>query len=58
MRRPGLFLLLLLLMASLWAPGVVQAQVKRCTAADGSLVYTDRKCATTSAPANALAPCR
>ena len=44
MRRPGLFLLLLLLMASLWAPGVLQAQVKRCTAADGSLVYTDRRC--------------
>jgi len=42
MHRPAL--LLLLLIASLLAPGVVQAQVKRCTAADGSLVYTDRTC--------------
>ena len=36
--------LLLLLVASLFAPEVVHAQVKRCTAADGSVVYTDRKC--------------
>jgi hypothetical protein len=42
MHRPAL--LLLLLIAGLLAPGAVQAQVKRCTAADGSLVYTDRKC--------------
>lgn len=41
MHRPAL---LLLLIAGLLAPGAVQAQVKRCTAADGSLVYTDRKC--------------
>ena len=42
MHRPAL--LLLLLLVCLPAPGNVQAQVKRCTAADGSLVYTDRKC--------------
>ncbi|MEF9978590.1 MAG: hypothetical protein RR969_07780 [Thermomonas sp.] len=42
MHRPAL--LLLLLVACLLAPGVVHAQVKRCAAADGSLVYTDRKC--------------
>ena len=41
MHRPAL---LLLLIAGLLAPGTVLAQVKRCTAADGSLVYTDRKC--------------
>ena len=42
MHRPAL--LLLLLIAGLFAPGIVHAQVKRCTAADGTLVYTDRKC--------------
>ena len=42
MHRPAL--LLLLLIAGLLAPDAVLAQVKRCTAADGSLVYTDRKC--------------
>lgn len=42
MHRRGL--LLLLLIACLPTPGVVRAQVKRCTAADGSLVYTDRTC--------------
>lgn len=42
MHRPAL--LLLLLIACLLAPGVVHAQVRHCTAADGSLVYTDRKC--------------
>lgn len=42
MHRPAL--LLLLLIAGLLAPDAVLAQVKRCTAADGTLVYTDRKC--------------
>lgn len=37
-------LLLLLLLAALLAPSAVAAQVRHCTAADGSLVYTDRKC--------------
>jgi len=41
MHRPAL--LLLLLTAVLLAP-TVRAQVRHCTAADGSLVYTDRKC--------------
>ena len=35
---------LLLLAACACAPRVAQAQVRRCTAADGSLVFTDRKC--------------
>lgn len=42
MHRPAL--LLLLSIAGLLAPDAVLAQVKRCTAADGTLVYTDRKC--------------
>ena len=42
MHRPAL--LLLLLIAGLLAPDAAPAQVKRCTAADGTLVYTDRKC--------------
>ncbi len=42
MHRPAL--LLLLPIAGWLAPGIVHAQVKHCTAADGSLVYTDRKC--------------
>ena len=42
MHRPAL--LLLLLIAGLLAPDAARAQVKRCTAADGTLVYTDRKC--------------
>ena len=42
MRRPAL--LLLLSIACLLAPGAVLAQVKRCTATDGTLIYTDRKC--------------
>jgi len=42
MHRPAL--LLLLFLACLCAPRVVHAQVRHCTAADGSLVYTDRKC--------------
>lgn len=42
MHRPAL--LLLLLIAGLFAPRIVHAQVRHCTAADGSLVYTDRKC--------------
>lgn len=42
MLRPAL--LLLLLIVGLFAPDVVHAQVKRCTTADGTLVYTDRKC--------------
>ncbi|GHB99929.1 hypothetical protein [Thermomonas carbonis] len=42
MHRPAL--LLLLLITGLLAPGAVLAQVKRCTAADGTLIYTDRKC--------------
>ena len=41
---PRLALLLSLLLACALLPATVQAQVKRCTAADGSLVYTDRKC--------------
>ena len=36
--------LLLLTGAGAFLPGAAQAQVRRCTAADGSLVYTDRKC--------------
>ena len=39
-----LAVLLLLLAACACAPRVAQAQVRRCTAADGSLVFTDRKC--------------
>lgn len=42
MHRPAS--LLLLLLACMSAPDSAQAQVKRCTAADGSLVYTDRTC--------------
>lgn len=42
MHRPSL--LLFLLIAGLMTPSLVKAQVKRCTAADGSVVYTDRKC--------------
>ena len=34
----------LLLAVILLAPCAVRAQVRHCTAADGSLVYTDRKC--------------
>ncbi|HSD15890.1 MAG TPA: hypothetical protein VLC71_01355 [Thermomonas sp.] len=37
-------LLLLFLAACLGAPRAVRAQVRHCTAADGSVVYTDRKC--------------
>ena len=45
MLRVLAFLLLLLLTgAGAFLPGAAQAQVRRCTAADGSLVYTDRKC--------------
>ena len=32
------------MIAGLLAPDAARAQVKRCTAADGTLVYTDRKC--------------
>lgn len=41
------FALLLLALACALAPlpQPAQAQVKRCTAADGSLIYTDRQCA-------------
>ncbi len=35
---------LLLLAAAACLPHDAQAQVRRCTAGDGSLVYTDRKC--------------
>lgn len=34
----------LLLFAVACLPHTVQAQVRRCTAGDGSLIYTDRKC--------------
>ena len=34
----------LLLLAAASIPTAAQAQVRRCTAADGSLIYTDRKC--------------
>ena len=44
MLRVLAFLLLLLTGAGAFLPGAAQAQVRRCTAADGSLVYTDRKC--------------
>ena len=37
MHRPAL--LLLLLIAGLFAPGIVHAQVKRCTAADGTPAF-------------------
>ena len=35
---------LLLLLAAACIPQAAKAQVRRCTSADGSLVYTDRKC--------------
>ena len=39
------FLLIpLLLLAAACLPHAAQAQVRRCTAGDGSLIYTDRKC--------------
>jgi hypothetical protein len=41
MHRP---LFLLSLATCLFAPCAVKAQVRHCTAADGSVVYTDRKC--------------
>lgn len=34
----------ILLLAATFLPRAAQAQVRRCTAGDGSLVYTDRKC--------------
>ena len=43
MRRSAC-LLLLCLATGLVAPRDGMAQVKRCTAADGTLIYTDRKC--------------
>lgn len=42
LRPAGLALLALAALALM--PGRAQAQVRRCTAADGALVYTDRKC--------------
>ncbi len=42
MQRFAFFTLVCL--SSLALPHVVQAQVRRCTAGDGSLIYTDRKC--------------
>lgn len=38
---PALFFLLL---AAACVPHAAQAQVRRCTSGDGSLIYTDRKC--------------
>ena len=38
------FLLLLIAAAHLAAAGSAHAQVRRCSASDGTLVYTDRKC--------------
>ena len=45
-RAPTLLAALLAtpLLAIAW-PGLANAQVRRCTAADGSAIYTDRKCA-------------
>lgn len=37
-------LIWLLLLAATCVPHVAQAQVRRCAASDGSLIYTDRKC--------------
>ena len=42
--RASLVAAVLLLAGSAW-PGPVSAQVRRCTAADGSSIFTDRKCA-------------
>lgn len=39
-----IFLASLLLAAAACLPQAAQAQVHRCTAGDGSLIYTDRKC--------------
>lgn len=39
-----IFLASLLLLAAACLPQAAQAQVRRCTMADGGLVYTDRKC--------------
>ena len=41
--RASLAAAVLLLAASAW-PQPVSAQVRRCTAADGSSIFTDRKC--------------
>ena len=42
--RVSLFAAVLLLSASAWS-NPVAAQVRRCTTADGSTIFTDRKCA-------------
>ena len=42
--RASLVAVVLLLAASAW-PKPVSAQVRRCTTADGSSIFTDRKCA-------------
>ncbi|RZA14213.1 MAG: DUF4124 domain-containing protein [Lysobacteraceae bacterium] len=42
---PRSVLLIVLVLASLYmVPGASDAQVRRCNAADGTLVFTDRKC--------------
>lgn len=43
--RTSLIAALLLLAALAWWPQPVSAQVRRCTSADGSSIFTDRKCA-------------
>ena len=42
--RPLMLLPCLLLLASSW-PSPAASQVRRCTGADGGIVYTDRRCA-------------
>lgn len=54
-----IFLASLLLLAATFMTQAAQAQVRRCTTADGNLVYTDRKCddigATERLPSNSIA---
>lgn len=54
MHRMPLFALLLVSVLGL--PHAAQAQVRRCTAGDGSLIYTDRKCDDIGATERAYTP--
>ena len=55
-RRRRVLILLLLLACLVLDAGAVQAQVRQCTGADGSMVYTDRRCADIGATERALTP--
>src|SRR5690606_5032436 len=48
--------IVLLLLASIVPPPPASAQVRRCTAADGTEVYTDRRCEDIGASARASRP--